>query len=407
MVLALFPGCGRGHPGASASWEGDSLPSNDSATTIVFVDAAALSRLAATSLSPALVIGTGRGGETDEFGWIAGIAIDAARRIYVSDPAAHRVRVYNADGSFVRDIGRRGSGPGEFSALHGELEGRGVNGIAISGDTLFALNDRLVAFDTAGTFLYSSPPDRPYNTAGSLTATINGIVVDRRLPRGGNYDALVHMFTLETPATGTDLMSFSAVERYVDFDNRGFFYRKPSPLPFLPFTVGSDGLVYMATTDSFTISAVNLNGHVDRVFAANLPRVKVSDGDISDLGVSVERLVNDRTTGDVSTGLSRMIERGPRVEYRPAIGALVISEKGTLFVQRTDASAHPFRWYDQQTKAEWVMIDSAGVPRARFLLPNGFRAKVLSGCDLYGVEELEDGAQTAVRYSLGRSIPDC
>jgi len=51
------------------------------------------------------------------FGRIEGIAADEAGNIYVADYAAARINVYNADGRFLRYLGGRGRGPGEFQRI--------------------------------------------------------------------------------------------------------------------------------------------------------------------------------------------------------------------------------------------------------------------------------------------------
>ncbi|MEI6564033.1 MAG: 6-bladed beta-propeller, partial [bacterium] len=43
-----------------------------------------------------------------------GLARDQEGRLYVSDIGAFRIQVYNADGSYLRTIGRHGDSPGEF-----------------------------------------------------------------------------------------------------------------------------------------------------------------------------------------------------------------------------------------------------------------------------------------------------
>jgi len=46
-----------------------------------------------------------------------GLTIDSASGdIYVSDTAAHDIKVFNRDGELLRTIGRRGTGPGEFNS---------------------------------------------------------------------------------------------------------------------------------------------------------------------------------------------------------------------------------------------------------------------------------------------------
>jgi hypothetical protein len=76
------------------------------------------------------------------------VAIDAAGRIYVADNAPASVKQFNADGTYLRTIGRQGQGPGEFTLAL----------IAVSGGDLFVhdpQNQRTSLFDTAGRYVRS------------------------------------------------------------------------------------------------------------------------------------------------------------------------------------------------------------------------------------------------------------
>ncbi len=54
--------------------------------------------------------------DTDEviLGRTAGIVVDGFGRVYVGDQHANTVHVFDSDGSYLRQIGRQGEGPGEF-----------------------------------------------------------------------------------------------------------------------------------------------------------------------------------------------------------------------------------------------------------------------------------------------------
>lgn len=61
-----------------------------------------------------LRIGRADGRGPDVFGRIRRVVVDDLDRMWVVDDRANQVRVFDADGGFVRTIGRRGPGPGEF-----------------------------------------------------------------------------------------------------------------------------------------------------------------------------------------------------------------------------------------------------------------------------------------------------
>lgn len=76
---------------------------------------------------------------------ISGVAVDATGRIYVAEAAQNMILVYDRDGSFMGQIGRKGEGPGEF---------RWLEAVAVNGTELFAADRQNVSiFDSAGTFV--------------------------------------------------------------------------------------------------------------------------------------------------------------------------------------------------------------------------------------------------------------
>ncbi len=95
-----------------------------------------------------LRIGTVEGAGPDLFGAITWLELDPLGRIWVLEGQAQEVRVFEADGSHVRTIGRKGGGPGEFAqALHIQL---GPDGHMWVADPQ---NNRFSVIDTAGVFV--------------------------------------------------------------------------------------------------------------------------------------------------------------------------------------------------------------------------------------------------------------
>lgn len=65
-------------------------------------------------LVPELVIGQVEGAEEYLLGDVQALAVDDAGHIYAFDSQVPALRVYDADGTFLRTIGRQGEGPGEY-----------------------------------------------------------------------------------------------------------------------------------------------------------------------------------------------------------------------------------------------------------------------------------------------------
>jgi hypothetical protein len=99
-----------------------------------------------------LQIGTRTGDTTETFSDLADIEVDAAGRIYLLDRQAQCVRVFSPGGMYVRTIGRRGQGPGEF---------HGATGMTLDATgRLWVLNQgnlRYSVFDSAGSLVAEWP----------------------------------------------------------------------------------------------------------------------------------------------------------------------------------------------------------------------------------------------------------
>ncbi len=88
------------------------------------------------ALTPVFSIGQIDGPDETAFGSVAQLAVDARGRFYVYDVQDAQIRLYDARGTFVRNIGRKGGGPGEYQY---------VMGMAISTDTVLAIHDMSAA----------------------------------------------------------------------------------------------------------------------------------------------------------------------------------------------------------------------------------------------------------------------
>ena len=94
-----------------------------------------------------LVIGTDTAGADYEFAGIGLAAVTRSGSVFVGNAPDGQIRKYDVLGRYRGDVGRVGSGPGEY---------RHAQGMAVVGDSLLVVydwgNGRVVLFDTAGTY---------------------------------------------------------------------------------------------------------------------------------------------------------------------------------------------------------------------------------------------------------------
>jgi DNA-binding beta-propeller fold protein YncE len=143
-------------------------------------------------------LGTGKGefslhGDGDS-GPSGCIAVGPDRLVYVGDFGNGRVEVFKSDGTFVRQIGTQGDGPGQLSTI-------GACDVGPDGSvyTLDFGNQYLSKFDADGTFVWRmlADPDHPSNGGFQLhgfTIRPDGKIV-------GFTDASGQAFTID-PADG-------------------------------------------------------------------------------------------------------------------------------------------------------------------------------------------------------------
>jgi len=142
-LLGCTPDAGRERP-----WGGAVDTLANGAVHVTNPAAGIWDAQSAWRLQRTLEIGDADGDGPAGFSEITDFVVDGSGRIYVLDGQAQEIRVFDSTGAFVRTIGRRGGGPGEFQravALRWGPDG---------GLWVVDFNaHRYAIFDTAGTYL--------------------------------------------------------------------------------------------------------------------------------------------------------------------------------------------------------------------------------------------------------------
>ncbi|MEM8962646.1 MAG: 6-bladed beta-propeller [Acidobacteriota bacterium] len=160
----------------------------------------------------------------------AGVRTDAQGRIYVGDRAAGAVKVYDASGQFLRQIGRRGRDPGElvdvtcFEVL--------ANGEVVVAD---GQNQRLTRFDARGEVASTHamdalamlwPRDLRQLVSGDLVYAYKMPAVDRDGTRRPDATRLLHVFSADLD---TKLAAFARVARLAPSGRMGDLLLQQAP----------------------------------------------------------------------------------------------------------------------------------------------------------------------------------
>ena len=255
---------------APIGWAGtiDTLPSG---TVVVSNPSQGLwDSTSAWQFRESLRIGAADGDGPDVFGEISALEVDAFGRIYVLEGQADEIRVFDADGRYVRKIGRRGSGPGEFA-----------NPIGMDWDAEGNLwvvdvrNGRFAVFDTAGTYL-----TQHRRAAGFFAIP---------WPGGFGPDGRFLDIGLDPPDQWILLrydaaMSPADTVRIPRFDAESFEIpqRMTVPVPFAPFLtwrLDRRGYIWSVITSRYRIVQQTLTGDTVRVIEMVYDPVPVTASD--------------------------------------------------------------------------------------------------------------------------------
>jgi hypothetical protein len=336
------------------------------------------------------------------FGFIVGVALCENGRVFVLDAIESRVSIFDSTGTWIRDFGRKGNGPGEFGRLHSDIW-KASSGITISHDTVFVVDHRLNAFDTTGAFLYSTAADRPFYDVNGIVASPDGLVMDRNA--FARVGVSKHVFEYFDEATGKPTAGPSYVEEHfvssVNPSNMG----PPYPLASLPFAIRSNGWVYFTVGDSFHIDAVDRHGILRARYVARVHKTPISRHDIDDALHSVRSaLLNlpERAGPDFDSRFAKTensLRNRPRAAFRSAIDNIIVSDAGMVLARRSDVGDHPFNRF-ASANVDWTLITGTGAKISIVSLPANFRPIVFRGCLLIGIATDEDGVQSVRSYQL-------
>lgn len=142
LVALAAAACDRGTAADATAWQTvtDTIGDTVVVRTVGASDSAAALRLVAD-----LRIGELEGDDEYTFGAVGAVLPAPGGGAYVWDDMATVLRRYDAAGTFVRNVGGKGGGPGEYEA---------TNGMALLADGRLAFwdprNSRVVVYDTAG-----------------------------------------------------------------------------------------------------------------------------------------------------------------------------------------------------------------------------------------------------------------
>jgi outer membrane protein assembly factor BamB len=211
------------------------------------------------------------------------VEVDTDGNIYIAEPMPRtgRVLVFDADGEFVRMIGRSGQGPGEYLQPFA---------VEWAGDALFVFDpgqSRLTRWNAAGELLGGQRSDA-LRTFRSIRGLADGSLVGTRrinLP-DGDFDT-GFLAVLRVDPDINEQVQFVRAPYPPRIIDPGFgeiartepnaFYAGATPPG---VAVAADGSVYVSTLDEYQVLAYEPDGTVRWALRAASPRQPLDDGEV-------------------------------------------------------------------------------------------------------------------------------
>jgi len=330
-------------------------------------------------------IGSLSGDPAYQFGRVGSIAVGSAGQFVVVDRQAPSVRVFDADGTHVRTVGRKGGGPGEFAGpAHAEF---GPHGHLWVPDPQ---NARLSVIDTTGAFVtehrmpggfFMTPWPGGFDLAG-------GFYLPVPLNRDGEFGLAIVRHDLElNPLDTLPRIENPNPPRRWELVNPDGDGRLVASVPFWPGltrTRAPQGTQWGLMTGDYTLFEVGVTGDTLRVIQADFEPFPVTDTDRE----------------EALEGLSWFTDEGGRVDTslipdtKPAAWSLFVDETGRIWVNRMT---------DRPRGQDFDVFDSTGQLLGGVELPVPIhRMQRVVGDYIYGVTQDELGVPYIVRLRIDR-----
>ena len=315
--------------------------------------------------------------------------------IVVADRGPSELRLFDAAGVFIRSLGGRGEGPGEFAMLS-EVWARGDTILASDG-----AQSRISVFGRGGgvleTIRVEVAQGRGYRTPH--TQFRDGTILVLNAPSGGvgigGGNVLPGVFWRldRYSRAGRFMNEISSVQESPRWEHG--IYELP-PGMYLPFSLGlplyatSGDHVYSAEGTEASIQRWRSDGELSHVIRWPIRERRVSGEDRR----RWREAVSTAPEGYNPAAWARYVREIPFPERMPLYGRLLVDAQGSVWAKRFSPS-----W---EGDSSWYVFDGRGVWLGKVSTPPGLRIFEIGADYVLGLRRDELGVPFVVMFPLDR-----
>jgi len=254
---------------------------------------------------------------------ISTVVSDNDGTIFIADPPAHTIYVFDKDGNYLQSLGREGSGPGEFRSILSMFMDSNkqlfVNDISSNRTNIFARDDnqwKLTKVYSSGSHRYSVVAASPSGKLGLRKSPF-------QQPTQGAY-------WYEHEMGSGDLYSDTVVPNLHRFKQRGQLVHESGAMIGIPFgretllTSDLNGQIYLLWNDTFEVAIYDSQINPIDSVRANLPNLEVT---------TEERELYYSRVMQLFHGLAERY----MPETKPVARKLIVDPAGRFWVQTFDS----------------------------------------------------------------------
>lgn len=360
-------------------------------------------------LTEELRIGDIAGELVYQFGSIVAVDVDRDGNLFVMDQQAAEVRVFDAQGQYLRTLGGPGSGPGEL--------GPAGSAVLITADGLVLVPDLTNA--RVNRYLVDGTPE------ASIPLDIVATGIPLRWKLTPDQRVLAQLRTVPNPdaeitePTGDPIVTFGedgspadtahvlppglSIQQGAGGSTRIVLF-SPEPV----WDVGTDGGFVSAMNDAYRVEFVNADGGVTQILQRAVEPQPVTDGDVRYMKELFRRLILDQ--GAPPAAVQTILDGLEFAENYPAFLNLLVASDGSVWLQQIqtaeDLMASGAESFNPQDLGShrWDIFDAEGRYLGVLEFPVGFTPLRLLPGQVYGTWNDDLGVPYVKRLAIERPL---